>query len=216
MPTDGDLLLKAILENPAEDTPRLVYADWLEEQGQGERAAFIREAVQYPHCEFVRLTGGDPFQLLGIPEPGRGVVVGPPSDDPLVNDANRRTWMWGETEDFGCVVHDMVRELDYRVDRGFVCGVRCKSEAWLKWADALTAAHPVERVTLTTPVRGEHLPLSFYRDPFPHWQAVDAVLDEYNRLVDNRGLPLFVPDRVQWAGVFGRRWPGVAFELPPD
>jgi uncharacterized protein (TIGR02996 family) len=42
---DHDALLRAICENPREDTPRLVYADWLEENGQPERAAFIRTDV---------------------------------------------------------------------------------------------------------------------------------------------------------------------------
>ena len=32
----------AICEHPAEDTPRLVYADWLQENGRPERAEFIR------------------------------------------------------------------------------------------------------------------------------------------------------------------------------
>ncbi len=40
--TDGDLLFKAILDNPEDDTLRLVYADWLQEQGQDDRAEFIR------------------------------------------------------------------------------------------------------------------------------------------------------------------------------
>jgi uncharacterized protein (TIGR02996 family) len=35
-------LLKAIREAPEDDTPRLVYADWLTENGQDERAEFIR------------------------------------------------------------------------------------------------------------------------------------------------------------------------------
>ena len=41
-------LLEAIKDNPDEDTPRLVLADWLDEQGNeldSERAAFIREDV---------------------------------------------------------------------------------------------------------------------------------------------------------------------------
>jgi uncharacterized protein (TIGR02996 family) len=42
MTSDGDALFRAILENPADDLPRLVYADWLEEHGQPERAEFIR------------------------------------------------------------------------------------------------------------------------------------------------------------------------------
>jgi uncharacterized protein (TIGR02996 family) len=39
---DGDALLAAIIANPDDDTPRLVYADWLQENGQPERAEFIR------------------------------------------------------------------------------------------------------------------------------------------------------------------------------
>src|SRR5690242_18641709 len=40
--TDGDALLAAILANPDDDTPRLVYADWLQENGDQDRAEFIR------------------------------------------------------------------------------------------------------------------------------------------------------------------------------
>jgi uncharacterized protein (TIGR02996 family) len=50
MTSDGDTLFRAICENPADDTPRLVYADWLEENGRPERAEFIRlqcEAREY-------------------------------------------------------------------------------------------------------------------------------------------------------------------------
>ena len=37
-----DAFLQAILDAPDDDTPRLVYADWLEEHGQPDRAEFIR------------------------------------------------------------------------------------------------------------------------------------------------------------------------------
>ncbi len=40
--SDEDALLAAIIANPDEDTTRLVYADWLQENGQAERAEFIR------------------------------------------------------------------------------------------------------------------------------------------------------------------------------
>jgi uncharacterized protein (TIGR02996 family) len=43
--SDHDALLAAICANPRDDTPRLVFADWLEENGQAERAAFIRTDV---------------------------------------------------------------------------------------------------------------------------------------------------------------------------
>lgn len=40
--TDEDALQRAIVANAAEDTPRLAYADWLEEHGRTEEAEYIR------------------------------------------------------------------------------------------------------------------------------------------------------------------------------
>lgn len=44
--SDRDALLAAIRELPDEDTPRLVFADYLEENDEAPRAAFIREQVE--------------------------------------------------------------------------------------------------------------------------------------------------------------------------
>src|SRR5438477_12296826 len=41
MPTAADFLM-AILADPDADAPRLAYADWLEEDGDADRAEFIR------------------------------------------------------------------------------------------------------------------------------------------------------------------------------
>ncbi len=43
---EADALLAAVLAEPHDDTPRLVYADWLDEHGQPERAEFIRVQVE--------------------------------------------------------------------------------------------------------------------------------------------------------------------------
>lgn len=43
--SDEAALLAAIIAQPEEDTPRLVYADWLQEHGQESRATFIRVQV---------------------------------------------------------------------------------------------------------------------------------------------------------------------------
>jgi uncharacterized protein (TIGR02996 family) len=40
--THDEAFLQAIIENPDDDTPRLVYADWLDEHGDADRAEFIR------------------------------------------------------------------------------------------------------------------------------------------------------------------------------
>lgn len=52
--THDDAFLQAILENPDDDFPRLVYADWLEERGD-PRGEFIRL-----QCQIANLPAGDP------------------------------------------------------------------------------------------------------------------------------------------------------------
>jgi uncharacterized protein (TIGR02996 family) len=44
--TDLDALLRAILAHPDDDTPRLIYADALEDVGESDRAALIRAQVE--------------------------------------------------------------------------------------------------------------------------------------------------------------------------
>ena len=39
-------LLTAIADSPDEDTPRLVYADWLDENGDPDKAEFIRVQIE--------------------------------------------------------------------------------------------------------------------------------------------------------------------------
>jgi uncharacterized protein (TIGR02996 family) len=46
--SNGDSLYRTILAAPADDAPRLVYADWLEENGHLERAELIRLMVHFP------------------------------------------------------------------------------------------------------------------------------------------------------------------------
>src|SRR5688500_14989487 len=52
---NADAFLDALRDDPDDDTTRLVYADWLDEHGECERAGFIRLAVRLE-----RLPGGHP------------------------------------------------------------------------------------------------------------------------------------------------------------
>jgi uncharacterized protein (TIGR02996 family) len=45
--TDREALLRAVCENPEDDLPRLVFADWLEDHDEPERARFIRVQVEF-------------------------------------------------------------------------------------------------------------------------------------------------------------------------
>ncbi len=49
---DRDSLLAAILAHPDEDTPRLALADYLEENGEGKYAAFIRTQIELADVPF--------------------------------------------------------------------------------------------------------------------------------------------------------------------
>jgi uncharacterized protein (TIGR02996 family) len=46
--THEGAFLQDIVANPADDTPRLVYADWLDEHGDPGRAEFIRASLRSP------------------------------------------------------------------------------------------------------------------------------------------------------------------------
>ena len=49
--SDRAALLAGIFANPDDDTARLVFADWLDENGESKRAAYIRAAVQLNRLE---------------------------------------------------------------------------------------------------------------------------------------------------------------------
>jgi uncharacterized protein (TIGR02996 family) len=123
--TDLEALLAAIRDNPEDDTPRLVYADEIEDRGEGARAEFIRAAVA---CD--RL----------------------PDDDPRKRDAwaavyeaqrpHKRWWSWYGPGD---------RVLVHRWERGFVAELATDAATWLEAGDQVWGEHPtLRRVTLTT------------------------------------------------------------------
>ena len=60
--TERDAFLAEIIAHPEDDTPRLIFADWLEEHGEEERAEFIR--VQ---CAMARISGCE-FKEPGVKE----------------------------------------------------------------------------------------------------------------------------------------------------
>ncbi len=47
-----DALIRAIIDHPEDDLPRLVFADWLEEHGAALRAEFIRAQIELTQLQF--------------------------------------------------------------------------------------------------------------------------------------------------------------------
>jgi len=88
--TDEDALIRAIIAAPADDAPRLVYADWLDEHDEALRANLIRGQIagksfglkprglrtMFPYVNLstpIRLDRDQPIDPLF--NPGRAVFV---------------------------------------------------------------------------------------------------------------------------------------------
>lgn len=129
-------LLQAILAAPGEDAPRLIYADWCEENGDPERAEFIRV-----HCEIAA--------RFGVPIDGSPVATGDRAADQdeirlrrrerELKDANYGRWLV-PVEGVVCNLH-----------RGFVNRINCKPEVFLRHGVVLLGQYPIEKVGLRWP-----------------------------------------------------------------
>lgn len=82
MMTDEQALLQSIIDNPDDDFSRLVFADWLEENGQADRAEFIRVQVAIARGD------GDPIKCTKCD--GAGIYVEAYSRDPVRNKGSAR------------------------------------------------------------------------------------------------------------------------------
>jgi uncharacterized protein (TIGR02996 family) len=123
-----EAFLQAIIENPEDDAPRLVYADWLDEHGQSGRAGFIRTQI-----ELARLPEGDERQQELRTRAGYLLYK-----EQL---AWRQRLRSGKTE--------------LKLVRGFVEGVALSAGAWLQQGKRLLAATPLR--TLEVLDMGKHL-----------------------------------------------------------
>jgi uncharacterized protein (TIGR02996 family) len=113
-------LVQAIIDQPEEDTPRLVYADWLQEHDQPERAEFIR--IQ---CQLARLTEHD-VARPGLQERQESLLG-----------AHVLEWVrpLGELGAYS---------IDF--ERGFPCGFRIFASSLFANADRIFALAPIAAV----------------------------------------------------------------------
>lgn len=127
--TDRDAILAAIIANPADDTVRLIYADWLEENGDGVRAAFIRENIadRRSHPTFT------PSTLRALKDKG-----GVPGALYIVR------------KDIELEFAPAIPGVAWTVRRGFAEGVTLSAEVWARMADDLVARYPIQSVEVTT------------------------------------------------------------------
>ena len=216
--TDGDALLAAICAHPAEDTPRLEYADWLQENGRDERAEFIR--VQ---CERARL-----------PEPDE-LCIG--SVTPAASWQEERLRTCRACSNLGalCPYHELEkreRELLYtsedahqdrlridwlkdmlpsaieswQWDRGFIRRIWVKADHWLSFAELWRTILPLEHVSIV-----------MFR-PREHTQEKTHGRKRSCRLRGRlkwRRIPLAEAGNGDYARLFAAEWRGISFDLHP-
>jgi uncharacterized protein (TIGR02996 family) len=128
--TDGDSLLQAILANPGDTIARMVYADWLDEAGEVERAALIRIQIDRIHSRTHELTQREQ-QLLGP----IGDRVRQRRREWALPAALRESW----PDDLG----------GWEWHRGFPEVWHCPLALWMAHGAALTAVQPIRRVVVT-------------------------------------------------------------------
>ncbi|MBY0457214.1 MAG: TIGR02996 domain-containing protein [Gemmataceae bacterium] len=137
--TDGDALFRAICEQPWEDTPRLVYADWLDENGDPDRAEFIRVQV-----ELARLP---PAEQWGHPLARRAAELrlrGDPGKGEIKPGRGKRVKRWSKE----LPVREGV-EWGVGYARGFRNSVTFADvHAVLSHEDAVMAAAPIDTVVV--------------------------------------------------------------------
>jgi uncharacterized protein (TIGR02996 family) len=132
-----DGFLQAIREAPEDDTPRLVYADWLEENGEADRAEFIRT-----QCALASLPKDDPR---------RPVLV---ARERELLEIHKRAWL-GHLTALGA---DSSRyRAGWWFQRGFVEEVEIKAVDFVANAAAVLAVAPVLSGLCLQEVR-DHLP----------------------------------------------------------
>jgi uncharacterized protein (TIGR02996 family) len=142
--TDGQALILSVLANPADDAPRLVYADWLEERGRAEDAEFIRVQIELARRGF----GG------ALRQDQDGHLRYPPDMERLTT---RQTQLWYAGHGRPDLPDGMANwpmalyptpVNNLLVHRGFIERIAVFTDAFLKVAGGLFARQPVTHVRL--------------------------------------------------------------------
>src|SRR5262245_41290558 len=117
----GEALLNAVLDAPDDDAPRLIYADWLEENGDPDRAEFIRLQV-----ERARLPRHDPVRWR------------PGERERALEEAHRKEWLEA--------LPPPLRDASFLYERGFPGWVECEVDAFVGWDEGAWRAAPITEV----------------------------------------------------------------------
>jgi uncharacterized protein (TIGR02996 family) len=137
-------LYRAVVAAPDDDAPRLVLADWYEENGQPERAEFIRVQVELAR----RTTLGDDFEEPESPKGSKKTDHQALEQTPTATLGRRERALLKEHQ--ADWVADLpkwaTKKCEFR--RGFYAFVETTGRQWMIAGTRLREAHPIEGVSI--------------------------------------------------------------------
>lgn len=156
---DWPSFLAAIVAKPDDDTLRLVAADFLEENGEAERAAFIRVQIALASLEIAsrraRREGVELPQEAGSLEEDElrrkeATILDPRSAFPAVwaADACPELFVVAPTRTGPGRVHSEERPVQLKWHRGFVERIDCSAVQWFRHGLEVRKWNPVREVIL--------------------------------------------------------------------
>lgn len=215
-PEGCEPFIATICENPGEDGPRLVYADWLEEFGETVHAEFIRNQLELHRVQMQR------EELGKTPIPQRGTRW-------------QRQYFslvekQGELEKASRPHGTPIRGGVAIIRRGFIDELVMSWEAFNQDADEViwhpsqrrpcpSFAQPIRKVKLTTPVQ-----VKFSNSPllFPSGkQACRLSLDGNPETFETTEVSRAASGELQFDNsvsmrLLAKKWPGVEFKHEPQ
>jgi uncharacterized protein (TIGR02996 family) len=213
--TERDAFLKAIRDSPDDDTPRLVFADWLTENGEESRAEFIRVQCELERvvCSWVAVGGPSCDRWLANGQKGRcskcrGADSLRAREGELLRDGNLVLRMWPPGITVG--PNALFR-------RGFAEWVRCPGDDWARHGDAVLAEHPVREVvvaglaSVSTHVGPDGRPTGNRLDADPEGRVFDYATARAALTAAHGSWVVALDEGATALALLRLRWPGVTF-----
>lgn len=129
-------LLQAVLESPDEDAPRIIFADWLEDNGADEYAEFIRL-----QCELAMRRS---YLPKSVDESTWSVEV-----------AARMDYL--RSRELGLMPFQLPYVVNQKWSRGFLSAVQLTADEWMRHGQTLVREQPIERAELIGSGRTLHI-----------------------------------------------------------
>ena len=147
--TDGEVLLRAIIADPPDDTPRLQYSDWLEEQGDPDslsRAEFIRAQIKISRLPSYCYDSGQAICDVCGKVTSEGVF-----GDDCEGEACSlfRRCLCRARYHNQWIGNLRITTLRHEFRRGFVSIISTSLNHWLNGGKSAVLEHPIERVVIT-------------------------------------------------------------------